>query len=266
MLEEVWDGASETLEAMPLRIYLTGRVCIEADETLLHEQHLVGRQGRLIFVYLASEHYRAVSQDELAEELWPEQLPSSWERSLSVIISKLRTALSSVGLPGSTFARSFGSYQLHLPIGTWIDLEAAAEALDHAESALRAGKPREAWGWALVAYHISQRPLLVGEEGPWVTLKRAELRDLLVRALDCLSEIYAQSGEPALAARRAEQAVSLEPFRETSYQRLMRAHAAAGNRAEALRVYEHCRRLLAEELGVSPSSQTEAIYLEILRS
>ena len=29
----------------------------------------------------------------------------------------------------------------------------------------------------------------------------------------------------------------------------MEAHVAAGNRAEALRVYERCRRLLAEELG-----------------
>jgi SARP family transcriptional regulator, regulator of embCAB operon len=60
--------------------------------------------------------------------------------------------------------------------------------------------------------------------------------------------------------------VALEPFRETSYQLLMRAHAAVGNRAEALRVYEHCRRLLSEELGVPPSPQTEAVYLEILRS
>jgi DNA-binding SARP family transcriptional activator len=46
----------------------------------------------------------------------------------------------------------------------------------------------------------------------------------------------------------------------------MRAHAAVGNRAEALRVNERCRSLLSEELGVPPSSQTEAVYLDILRS
>ena len=66
--------------------------------------------------------------------------------------------------------------------------------------------------------------------------------------------------------RHAREAVALEPFRETSYQLLMRAHAAVGNRAEALRVYELCRSILSEELGVPPSSQTEAVYLEILRS
>ena len=86
-----------------------------------------------------------------------------------------------------------------------------------------------------------------------------------MRALDCLSEIYIWNGELALAARLAEQAVALQPFRETSYQQLMRAHAAAGNRAQSLRVYERCRSLLVEELGVPPSPQTEAVYLEIVR-
>jgi len=66
--------------------------------------------------------------------------------------------------------------------------------------------------------------------------------------------------------KHAKETVAIEPFRETSYQLLMQAHAAVGNRAEALRVYERCRNLLSEELGVSPSPQTEAVYLDILRS
>ena len=67
------------------------------------------------------------------------------------------------------------------------------------------------------------------------------------------------------AARHAEEVVTLEPFRETAYRHLMQVHAAAGNPAEALRVYEHCRRFLADELGAYPSPETEAAYVEILR-
>lgn len=126
--------------------------------------------------------------------------------------------------------------------------------------------PQIVEGFFLITHQNSRRPFLMGEEGPWATQKRAELRDMLVRAHDCLSEIFIFSGEPALAAKHAEQAVILEPFRETSYQLLMRAHAAAGNRAQALRVYQRCRSLLAEELGVPPSPQTEAVYLDILRA
>ncbi|HWE63856.1 MAG TPA: BTAD domain-containing putative transcriptional regulator [Chloroflexota bacterium] len=62
-----------------------------------------------------------------------------------------------------------------------------------------------------------------------------------------------------------EEALTLEPFREPCYQQLMRIHAAAGDRAAAVRAYERCRRLLADELVINPAPQTEAVYLEILR-
>ena len=46
-------------------------------------------------------------------------------------------------------------------------------------------------------------------------------------------------------------------------QALMRAHAVAGNRAEALRVYATCRKLFRDELGAEPSEQTAAGFLSI---
>ena len=96
--------------------------------------------------------------------------------------------------------------------------------------------------------------------------KRRDLRDLLVRSLECLRDASLASGELAEAVRYAQEVTELEPFRESGYRRLMECHAAAGNPAEALRVYEHCRRFLADELGAYPSAETEAAYLEILRA
>jgi branched-chain amino acid transport system substrate-binding protein len=74
------------------------------------------------------------------------------------------------------------------------------------------------------------------------------------------------AGDFAEAVRHGEEVIRLEPFRESGYRRLMEAHAAAGNPAEALRVYEGCRRFLADELGAYPSPETEAVYLEVLRA
>ena len=67
------------------------------------------------------------------------------------------------------------------------------------------------------------------------------------------------NGEPPLAAQLAREVVELEPFRETGWQRLIRALAGGGNRAEALRAYAQCKKLLADELGVAPPPETEAI-------
>ena len=46
----------------------------------------------------------------------------------------------------------------------------------------------------------------------------------------------------------------------------MRAHATAGNPAEALRVYDRFRRLLADELGVQPAVETAALHRMLLRN
>src|SRR5262249_26113618 len=105
-----------------------------------------------------------------------------------------------------------------------------------------------------------------GEDGRWVEDQRRDLRDVLVRALECLRDAALAGGEFGSAVRYAGEITELEPFRETSYRALMQAHVAAGNPAEALRVYERCRRFLADELGTYPSPESEAVYREILRS
>jgi SARP family transcriptional regulator, regulator of embCAB operon len=46
---------------------------------------------------------------------------------------------------------------------------------------------------------------------------------------------------------------------------MITAHRATGNRGEAIRSYHRLRDLLVEELGVDPTGETEALYLELLR-
>jgi DNA-binding SARP family transcriptional activator len=257
----------ETLASPPLRIYLTGQVRIEAGGTLVGERQFPGRQGRLLFAYLVCERRRPVSRDELGEAVWPGQQPSAWEIALSALVSKLRRQLQSLGLPaGSATISSYsGRYQLHLPSETWVDVEAAVHALDEAEGRLRLGDLQRAWGAANVVVAIARRPFLAGEEGIWVDVRRTRLQDLLVRGLDCLAETSLQSGEATLAIQYAAEAVAREPFRETGYERLMRAHAVVGNRAEALLVYERCRKVLAEEVGADPSPALQSLYQRLLQ-
>lgn len=213
---------------------------------------------------LVHEHWRTVHRDELAEQLWPAAPPPSWDRALNVIVSKVRSLIDSVDAPGLELLSAYGGYQLRLPASVWIDVEAAAAGIDEAEGKMRAGSPRDAWGPAQVACHIARRPFLPDEDGSWAGRVRADLRDVLVRSHECLSEIYIGSGESSTAVRHAMRAVDVEPFRESAYRLLMRAHAAAGNRAEALRAFEQLRCLLAEELGVSPSPESQAVVDRLL--
>ena len=86
------------------------------------------------------------------------------------------------------------------------------------------------------------------------------------RALLVLSAVSVRNGEHELGIQHAADALSAEPFDEMACQALMRAHAVAGSRAEALRVYANCRKLFRDELGAEPSEQTAAVFLSILRA
>lgn len=257
-----WHHLGEILDTA-IRLYVTGRLRAEAGARAIDESELPSRQGRLAFAYLATAHWRPVSRDELASALWPEALPRAWNGALSAVLSKLRARLSDVGIAINTLS---GAHQLSLPEETWVDVDAAGSAIDEAEGLLRSGDARHAWGPANVAVAIARRPFLAGEDAAWVETWRTRLRDVHVRGLDCLWEITTENGEQALAAQMAEQSIELQPYRESGYRRLMRTHAAAGNRAEALRVWERCRRLLADDLGADPSPETATLYLELLGS
>ncbi|HET8751486.1 MAG TPA: BTAD domain-containing putative transcriptional regulator [Gaiellaceae bacterium] len=206
-------------------------------------------------------------RDELAQLLWGDELPATWEKALRVLMTKLRALLEECGIDGSSALTSaFGCYQLTLPPDTWIDVDAAASAVERAEADLASGSFDDACAEAATAAELARRSFLPGEDGQWVEDQRRDLRDLLVRALECQRDASFAAGKFGDALRYANEIIELEPFRESSYRALMQAHAAAGNPAEALRVYERCRRFLADELGVYPSPETEAVYLEILRN
>ena len=247
-----------------VRIYLTGRLEVERGTTTLQVRSFPGRQGRRAFAYLVCERARPVPRAELADAIWADLLPPAWDSALSALLSKLRTALATLHAPAATIRSEFGCHQLELPADAWVDVEASAQAIDEAETALRRQAPLQAFGPACVAAAITHRVFLPGEDGAWIERQRTRLRATRVRALDCLAEVWLANDEGALAVEAAQETIDLEPFRETGYQRLMRAHAARGDRAEALRVYERCRRLLADELGVDPSPQTEAVFIELL--
>jgi YVTN family beta-propeller protein len=246
-----------------LKVFLTGRVAAEANGRVLDEARLPGRQGRLLFVYLVAARGKPVPRDELADAIWGESPPATWEKALTVIASKLRGLVAEDGI---TITNAFGCYRLDLPEGTWVDLFAAASGAQDAEEALAAGEIDQARTAAGSAESLARRPFLSGEDGTWVEQERRDLADIRERALSVLADTCLRSGAAREAATWAEELIALSPFREAGYRRLMEAHVVAGNGAEALRVYERCRQLLAEELGAYPSPETDSIYRALLEA
>lgn len=244
-----------------LRVYLAGGIALRSrDGFTVGEDAFAGRQSRRLFVRLAATH-EPVPQTELADDLWGDDWPASWQLSLRALMSKIRGTLARVGVPNGV-SSSDGTYALHLPSDSWLDLDAAAEAIHAAESARADGDLQAASGWALAARAISSRTLLPGEEAEWLDGLRRRLLDVRLRALECLAEIWIAHGDHALAARDAAEAIGIDPYRESAHRLLIRAHLAAGDRGAAAEALAACQRILRDELGVTPSHETVALLTQ----
>ena len=243
-----------------VRIQICGSLAIERDGQRL-DRLLPGRQGRLLFTFLVVSRHRQVPRHEMAEALWREPDPAAVDARLNPLVSKLRRVF------GAESIESRSTLQLRLP-ATWVDLEAADDAIHRAESSVVQQDWPRAWGPALTALIVAERGFLPGEDAPWIDEIRHHVTELRLRALEC----YAAAGlgiggtEVAGAVRAGRQLTHLAPLRESGYRCLMRALAAQGNVAEALSVYARLSGCLRDQLGVSPSPATRELYQGLLAS
>jgi pentatricopeptide repeat protein len=241
------------------RIQLCGRFVVRLDGRRV-EEALPGDKGQLLFAYLVLNRLRRIDRDELLIAVYGEEATADHHPRLSVLLSKLRRVIGPERLTGRA------QLELVLPAGAFVDVEAALEGLHRAESHVAAGEWAEAWGPAGIAYHVASRPLLQGHDQPWLDDWRRRLDDVRLRGLECFAEARLGLGGPTLpqAADCARQLIELAPFRETAYLILMKALAEGGNIAEALRVYDHLRLLLRDELGIAPSLAVQSVYRRLL--
>ncbi len=248
---------------MRLEITLAGDVAVgQGDEP---ERHVLTGPPRVVLAALALAPAPGIPRDQLAGIVWPEAMPRTWASALRTHVSKVRSLVTTVVGAGETVVSGDSGYQLVLPEGVSlaVDIDQADRALDAARRAL-ARAPAEALHLATAAAERVRPPFLPGHPGRWADDIRSHLDDVLVGALELVSQAATALGDGPRAVAAAEDAVKQAPLRESAHRALMAALDAAGNRAEALRVYQRLRRVLADELGVDPSPDTEAAYLALL--
>lgn len=241
----------------PVRIQVCGRIAGETDGAR-REDELPGRQGRLLFAFLVIRRHEPVSLDALTDALWGHSPPAASLAALHTLPSKLRRLIGC--------SVEHGTVRLELPLHTWLDLEAAPDAIHRAESATAQRDWPRAWGAAQTALFISRRGFLPGETVSWADAIRHELELLRPRSLETYANAALHIGhtELATAERASRELIQLAPFRETAHRVLMNTLAEQGNIAEALRVYTALRIHLPDELGVSPSPDTQQVYTTLI--
>ncbi|ONI76068.1 hypothetical protein ALI144C_35805 [Actinosynnema sp. ALI-1.44] len=226
-----------------------------------HEVRIDARLQRVLLAVLLARANRAVSTTVLREALWDGRPPRSAGKVLQVYVHRLRRALGEadrithesagyavVVRPGESDATRFA--ELH-----------ALALREHAAGALSAARDlqREALGlWRGTPFGgIGDVPVL-----------HAEIDRLQEQRLAAYEECMALElalGNHSKTVGELTGLVNEYPVRERLRAQLMLALHRTGRRADALRVFDTGRRLLAEDLGIDPSRELRAMHAAVLR-
>lgn len=246
-----------------LRIHLLGPFEAFRDGQLLTSREWHSQQTRTILKVLLARHGHVVPADQLQEILWPGKDPSTTRSGLHVRISQLRKALAPDD-PTACILTVEGGYSFGADANCWVDV---FDFEAHAQQ----GRRRQEDGdlaEAVAAYEAA-RTLYRGdflEEDlyeDWAFAERERLRERFMTVLTELAECYAQQGRYRRAIARCHQLLGLDPCREAAYVRLMLYHYYAGEQAQALRAYERCCQVLADELAIEPLPTTVTVAEQI---
>jgi DNA-binding SARP family transcriptional activator len=94
----------------------------------------------------------------------------------------------------------------------------------------------------------------------WQTLQTQTLQQQVIGALEQLVKYRIAAGEIEPAVVLLQRWLELDPLYEPAYRQLMRAYAAGGQRAAALRLYANLVDMLQKELDVPPQEETTQLY------
>ncbi len=233
--------------------------------SLLGTPQVIYKQEPLTgFISIKAEallYYLAVTEaphnrDWLASLLWSDMTQSAARKNLTKALSNLRK------LTGDYLAITHQNATFKRDTDCWLDVRAfeAVATSNDVQSLQQAADLYR--GDFLARFYLKDAPVF--EE--WLRTEQARLRSLMLETLEKLAQRLIMMGDYERAIEVVNQLLDLDSYRESAHRQLIGLLAQVGRRDAALAQYETCRRILAEELGVTPSTETELLYQRIKTS
>lgn len=249
MLQPRPDGAAK------LRIKLLGGCSFALDD--VGPRILPTKKSQALLAYLALPAGRFHAREKLTAMFWgdtTEVLARQSFRQALVSIRRLASGAScpillsrnsSIALDPDVVSVDVAVLEMALADGTTEGLQRVAELCK---------------GEFLAGLNLDQT-----EFDQWRNLERDRLNGLAVGALTSLFDRQS-SAAPDAAIQTARRLLAIDPSQERMQRALMRLLLRQGQRAAALKQYQHCVGWLERELAVEPEEETRQVYRDILRS
>jgi predicted ATPase/DNA-binding SARP family transcriptional activator/tetratricopeptide (TPR) repeat protein len=230
------------------------------------------RKDLALLIYLASTS-RPQSRDTLATLLWQDQTQTEARSNLRKSLSRLRSILGedsiitaqeqvqlnpdlSIDLDITRFQQQIQQFKKHGHVRS----DSAPHLCRECQNALQAAAALYQADF-LQAFSLPNSPAF--EE--WQFFQAENLRQNLAEALEHLIHQFTFTGEYSAGIEYGRRRLALDRFHEAAHKQLMILYALNNQYAAAIRQFEECVRILKDELGAQPESDTLKVYEAIRR-
>jgi DNA-binding SARP family transcriptional activator len=246
-----------------LRIRLFGKFSVRRNERIL--EGFDARKIQELFCYLLLHRDHSLPRETLASILWPETTTNQSKKNLRQAFWQLQSALGSQNEPANDRLLHVDPdwVQLNSEAELWLDVAEFEQVFNLVQKIPDQEIDSSTAQLLQDTVQLYQGPLLEGWYQDWCLLERERLQSMYLALLDKLtnySEVHYDYETGLLYGMRI---MCYDRARERTHRRMMRLYYLLGDRAEALRQYERCAVALDEELGISPSKSTQALYRQI---
>lgn len=213
--------------------------------------------------YLVLNRERSHSRSVLAGLFWGDSPEAQARKCLRTSLWRLRRVLEAGGGSRGTYLlaqRDQVCFNTRSPY--WLDVEEFERGVVSVHPTIQGLDDR---GVRVLtrAVELYRADLLEGCYEDWCLLERERLRELLLKAMRMLADHHMARHAHEKAIHIGQRILRHDPLSETVHRILMYSYWLAGDRGAALRQYECCRDLLAQELSLEPAEETLALVEQI---
>jgi DNA-binding SARP family transcriptional activator/tetratricopeptide (TPR) repeat protein len=224
--------------------------------------HLPSAQRRLLAALLVDAGH-VVTLDALAQALWRDAPPATATASLQSHLSRLRTRLATLDRAVRIVTAETG-YRLEVPTSEH-DVAVFERCVERARAATRARQVAEAIAHHDEALGLWRGPAWAGlADEPFLQVDAVRLDELRRTVIEERARALLSAGRVEELLGQLQPFVADNPLREGALHTFVRGLYRAGRTADALEALRTHRRLLAEELGIDPAPELQAVEREIL--
>jgi predicted ATPase/DNA-binding SARP family transcriptional activator/tetratricopeptide (TPR) repeat protein len=213
-----------------------------------------------VLIRLALDAGVMVRTDRLIADLWGAVADTTARNTLQTKVSRLRRALGGAAVVSG--GRSGYTLEVEPAAVDAIEVLRLAEATKDLLNAGAAESALETCTRALAMFR--GEALCDAGEGDWLVPHRVRLEEARLGLGEDQLAVRLRLGATGEVIGELEALVALHPLREALWAQLITALYRDGRQADALEAYRRVRGRLAEELGVDPGAELQALEQQVL--